>query len=458
MDSLTAHATIELEEGSDESIDNSSLCLIGKILTQKVLNKPAVSRIIQNAWKVRKEVAISPLADNVYLFRFENAEDRQKVLRETPWSIMGNLLVLQALVTGSSISEIEFSRCPFWVQVHGLPIDRMTRRNSQIIASSIGNLIGVEAPHNGLLLYYSFLRIRVNIDVIKPLPRGFHLRRKDPVTSKVSKKLVDYKYERLSKFCYDCGRIGHDNQSCKFVTHKARRQSGYGPNLRTGAASMFGLPPEYYHRLIDEMEANLRLLLWQTPTLATVTENPTLATYFVTEPTESPPSIPSPPSGFSQCLSPPFDSSPTPSPSSSPKNISLYANTIPTTLLSHVFNGLSLKRKAQKDVHQAQFLPKLLKLTSETTVDSSQSITNQKSLAIRPYKSRVRCAPIKKRNSKPNPDPDLADVTIHNDTTISSFLHSSQIVVQPASLELHGEDLCSQVPSTYLPPNANEIS
>ncbi|GMP48240.1 hypothetical protein CsSME_00015661 [Camellia sinensis var. sinensis] len=151
--------------------------------------------------------------------------------------------------------------------------------------------------------------------------------------------------------------------------------------------------------------------------------------YFVTEPTESPLSIPSPPSGFSKCLSPPFDSSPTPNPSFSLKNLFLYPNTILTTLLSHVFNGLSLKRKAQEDVHQTQFPPKLLKLTSEATVDSSQSITNQKSLAIGPYKSRVRRAPLKKRNSKPNPDPDLIDVTIHNDMTLSSFLHSSQIVV-----------------------------
>lgn len=119
MESPDAHATIELEEGSDESVDNSNLCLVGKILTQKVLHKPVVSRIIQNAWKIRKAVAISPWADNVYLFRFENAKDRQKVLREAPWSIMGNLLVLQALITGSSVSEMEFSHCPFWVQVHG---------------------------------------------------------------------------------------------------------------------------------------------------------------------------------------------------------------------------------------------------------------------------------------------------------------------------------------------------
>lgn len=51
--------TIELEEGMDESVDNSNLCLIGKILVPKLLNKQAVSRIILGAWKTRAEVTIS---------------------------------------------------------------------------------------------------------------------------------------------------------------------------------------------------------------------------------------------------------------------------------------------------------------------------------------------------------------------------------------------------------------
>ncbi|KAI8010623.1 hypothetical protein LOK49_LG06G00852 [Camellia lanceoleosa] len=151
---------------------------------------------------------------------------RQEILWEAPWSIMGNLLVLQALVTGRSVSEMEFSYYPFRVQVHGLPIDRLTMHNGQIIVSSIGSLIGVEALHDGFLLYRSFLRIRFDIDVTKPLPRGFQLRRNDLVTSIVFEKCMDYKYERLSDFYYDCGKIGHENQSCKFVSHEAGRQLG----------------------------------------------------------------------------------------------------------------------------------------------------------------------------------------------------------------------------------------
>ncbi|KAL7177622.1 hypothetical protein ACSBR2_030892 [Camellia fascicularis] len=178
----------------DKSVDNSNLCLIGKIMVPKLLNKQAVSRIILGAWKTR----------------VENEDDKALVLKTAPWSIMGNLLV------------------------HGLPMDKMTTRNGQIIGESIRKPIGVEAPNDGLLLSRSFLRIRVE---------------------------VSFKYERLSDFCYNCGRIGHDKDSCKFVSRETGRQSGYGPEMRTGVARNISLPVEFYWHQIEELEDRLHLLL-----------------------------------------------------------------------------------------------------------------------------------------------------------------------------------------------------
>ncbi|KAL7225941.1 hypothetical protein ACSBR1_021149 [Camellia fascicularis] len=86
--------TFDLEESTDDSVDTNNLCLIGKILTLKPLNKQAVTRIILGAWKTRAEVSISPWPKNVFLFSFGNEEDQALVLRNAPWSIMGNLLVL----------------------------------------------------------------------------------------------------------------------------------------------------------------------------------------------------------------------------------------------------------------------------------------------------------------------------------------------------------------------------
>ncbi|KAI8028350.1 hypothetical protein LOK49_LG02G00754 [Camellia lanceoleosa] len=113
---------------------------------------------------------------------------------------------------------------------------KMTRAHGEVIGNRIGRLVEVEASSDSLLIHRSFLRLRIEVDVTKPLLQGFILYRCDssgPIRDGVK---VYYKYEKLTKFCYACGRIGHDNLSCKFVSREEGRNSGYGPNQRTGLA------------------------------------------------------------------------------------------------------------------------------------------------------------------------------------------------------------------------------
>ncbi|KAL7219938.1 hypothetical protein ACSBR2_012907 [Camellia fascicularis] len=111
---------------------------------------------------------------------------------------------------------MDFKWSPFWIQVHGVPVAKLTRQNGEIIGRRIGNLIGVEALHDGLLLEMSFLQLRVEVDVSKPLPRGFILQHH---RSKDKESWVSYKYEKLSDFCYDCGRAPRLDIPAKQVCH-----------------------------------------------------------------------------------------------------------------------------------------------------------------------------------------------------------------------------------------------
>ncbi|KAI8004578.1 hypothetical protein LOK49_LG08G00817 [Camellia lanceoleosa] len=120
---------VDLEEGFGENVDVSHLCLLGRILAPKPLNRQAVIKIVQGAWRPWAKVIISPWPKNTFLFQFDDVEDRRRVLFEAPWSVMGHLLVFQPLSVGKSSVEMEFQWCPFWVQVHGIPVAKMTRQN-----------------------------------------------------------------------------------------------------------------------------------------------------------------------------------------------------------------------------------------------------------------------------------------------------------------------------------------
>ncbi|KAF5947497.1 hypothetical protein HYC85_013454 [Camellia sinensis] len=229
---LPTQDRFELCEGSDENEDISNRCLLGKILASKSLNQQAVSNILLDAWRSRAKLEISSWSENSFLFQFEDLEDHRRVLAEAPWSVMGNLLVLQPLSARVSASEMVFHWSPFWVQVHGLPVAKMTKQNAEFIGKRLGNLIGVEAMHEGLLLNRSYLRIKMEIDVTKPLPLGFFLQHNSSSGSEQMETWVHYKYEKLADFCYDCGRIGHVNSVCKFVSREEGKNSLYGPDLR----------------------------------------------------------------------------------------------------------------------------------------------------------------------------------------------------------------------------------
>lgn len=54
------------------------------------------------------------------------------------------------------------------------------------------------------------MRVRIWVDISKPLKKGFFLRR-----VKEEDSWVRFKYERLLDFCYGCGMVGHAVNECK---------------------------------------------------------------------------------------------------------------------------------------------------------------------------------------------------------------------------------------------------
>ncbi|KAL0392806.1 UNVERIFIED_CONTAM: hypothetical protein Sradi_2503400 [Sesamum radiatum] len=102
------------------------------------------------------------------------------------------------------------------------------------ITTFIGNQLGIFRdvdPHRGGQGWGSYLRIRVGIDVSKPLRRIMKLR-----TVLGEESLISFTYERLPNFCYWCGRMGHILKFCDSQYeegfNETQEQLLFGPWLR----------------------------------------------------------------------------------------------------------------------------------------------------------------------------------------------------------------------------------
>ncbi|XP_073135877.1 F-box/kelch-repeat protein At3g23880-like [Henckelia pumila] len=202
------------------------LGLVGNLLTDKSVYKMAYRDTIKKLCGLNEGLEIKFLADNKFLFVFPSEGEIDRFLSMEPWIFSGAMLVFKPF-TGFADS---YPKTRFWVRAFDVPPEGMTIDIGTLIGNAVGESIGVEADDSGQCLG-PFMRIRVLMDITKPLRRVVHL----PVGSAGASVAVALRYERLPDYCYTCGLIGHVARKCetaKFDPNQDHFDYPYGPWLR----------------------------------------------------------------------------------------------------------------------------------------------------------------------------------------------------------------------------------
>lgn len=199
-------------EGTSEKIQQQpQFVLIGSFLTEKNINFQAMQNVLASIWRPREGMEIHDMGDRRYSFIFYHALDLQKVIDGGPWTFEQSLLLYRRLENNEDACLITLNRMEIWVQIYDLPTCMLSSK----IMESIGNYVGVFVkadPQNlngGWKIYY---RIRVVMDTDKPLKRRMKVKREGGEWT-----WINFKYERLSTFCFVCGLLGHSDRDCGIV-------------------------------------------------------------------------------------------------------------------------------------------------------------------------------------------------------------------------------------------------
>lgn len=181
---------------------------------------------LNRVWKLTGKTLFKVLGDNIFLIEFENEWDKSRVLEFRPWIFEGNLFSVEAYNGNIAPSMMDFTRASFWIRMLHLPLACMCETMGFKIGSSVGGVEEVESEEDGMG-WGEYLRVRINLDITKPLVRGRVLKLSNETT------WVAFQYERLPKYCFHCGDIWHGVRGC------ASRQRSSAQEAPTG--EQFGL-------------------------------------------------------------------------------------------------------------------------------------------------------------------------------------------------------------------------
>ncbi|KAK3012595.1 hypothetical protein RJ639_009248 [Escallonia herrerae] len=199
---------IELEEDPNVTESSISLTLVGKIICDKTLNKIGVRNILQKAWNPPSGLKIQEQEGRL-LFTLYCEHEYQTVLQNCPWTVMGSHLALKEWPPDVALHEVKISSSPFWIRVCGLPPNRMTKNNAILIGNKIGELLKIDQLKDGKIGEKGYMRLRVEVNIEKPFPKGFAMKREGKEDAWIS-----FQYERLPDFCFGCGHLGHVKKWC----------------------------------------------------------------------------------------------------------------------------------------------------------------------------------------------------------------------------------------------------
>jgi hypothetical protein len=217
-----------------ESKQEAQHSILFKLLTNRLFNGEALKGTVRTLWAAPGGVTIRDIDDNLFMAVFSRREDMDRIFVQSPWTFDKKLIQIVRFDGDLQPAAVSFKFTAFWVRVLNLPIKSMVRDVGEDIGNAIGRTIEVDVPENGIG-WGRYLRICVDIDITQPLLRGKILEFDGGAPF-----WVDFRYEHLPIFCYQCGMLGHSVHDCL----EGRRSGGdpntpidkFGPWLRAAAA------------------------------------------------------------------------------------------------------------------------------------------------------------------------------------------------------------------------------
>ena len=158
---------------------------------------------INAMWKPTARMDCVDLGKDIFLIKFYDHGDYDKVLRGGPCFIGEHFLAIKPWEPYFNASKSNFSSMAVWVRFLELPIEFYDRSVLLEIGKAIGPVLKIDS-YTASGSRGSYASLCIQIDLKKLLIN----------TIKVGRLYQKVMYEGLLALCFCCGRVGHKQEAC----------------------------------------------------------------------------------------------------------------------------------------------------------------------------------------------------------------------------------------------------
>ncbi|XP_074271522.1 uncharacterized protein LOC141595452 [Silene latifolia] len=183
------------------------MTLLGKLQDQRYLEIARILAVVTAKWKLNGTVSVCRF-EPFYLFTFSSKQDYSYFRQRQTVNFEGSLLVFHPLSSNSIPDNLLFHIVLIWVRAKHLPFHLKNTSVAAFQLSHVGDICEEES-YPSLLPPCNFVRVKVWLDLSKPLIPGYYL-----ALNEREHQWIAFSYEGIFIFCKTCGQVGHRVSFC----------------------------------------------------------------------------------------------------------------------------------------------------------------------------------------------------------------------------------------------------
>lgn len=160
--------SINFESDVDLLDLNVVIDLLGYLIFDVEPGVRGVKATLLGIWRNLGQIRIVRAKENIYSIRVGSEQLANHLIDYDPWNVKGFCFSIRHWPLYHSLDDIEPTRATYWIQAHGIPREMLSFSNGRKLGTMLGSIIEVEDL--AIVGFRGFLRLRVDLDVTKPLP------------------------------------------------------------------------------------------------------------------------------------------------------------------------------------------------------------------------------------------------------------------------------------------------